>query len=139
MDTVDKQTRTKIMKSVPQKDTKPEMHLRKTLHAMGFRYRLHDKRLPGSPDLVFHKYKAVIFLHGCFWHRHKNCRYATTPGTRIEFWSEKFKANVERDQRKTMELKKLGWRVKIVWECWLKGDNQKQTKRIAKIAEWLEG
>ena len=107
------------MKSVPQKDTKPEMRLRKALHGMGFRYRLHDKRLPGSPDLVFPKLKAVIFVHGCFWHRH-GCKQTTTPATRKDFWEAKFNANVERDNKNVRELEEAGWRVMIVWECELK-------------------
>lgn len=119
MDTVDRKTRSKIMKSVPQKDTKPEMRLRKALHGMGFRYRLHDKRLPGSPDLVFPKLKAVIFVHGCFWHRH-GCKQTTTPATRKDFWEAKFNANVERDNKNVRELEEAGWRVMIVWECELK-------------------
>jgi DNA mismatch endonuclease (patch repair protein) len=122
MDTVDRETRSRIMKSVPQKDTKPEMHLRKALHGMGFRYRLHDKRLPGSPDLVFPKYKAVIFVHGCFWHRH-GCKKTTTPSTREDFWKAKFKTNVERDKRNVRELEAAGWCVLVIWECELmKGD-----------------
>lgn len=119
MDIVDRKTRSKIMKSVPQKDTKPEMRLRNALHGMGFRYRLHDKRLPGSPDLVFPKYKAVIFVHGCFWHRH-GCKQTTTPTTREDFWQAKFKANVERDSKNVRELEATGWRVMTVWECELK-------------------
>lgn len=107
------------MKSVPQKDTKPEMRLRKALHGMGFRYRLHDKRLPGSPGLVFPKYKAAIFVHGCFWHRH-GCKQTTTPTTREDFWKGKFKANVERDKKNISDLEAAGWRVLTVWECELK-------------------
>ena len=107
------------MKSVPQKDTKPEIRLRKALHGMGFRFRLHDKRLPGSPDLVFPKYKAVIFVHGCFWHRH-GCKLTTTPTTREDFWGAKFKANVQRDNKNVSELEAAGWRVMTVWECELK-------------------
>lgn len=86
---------------------------------MGFRYRLHEKKLPGSPDLVFPKYKAVIFVHGCFWHRH-GCKQATTPSTRKQYWEEKFKGNIERDERNIQSLKDLGWRVMVVWECELK-------------------
>ena len=137
MDTVDTKTRSKIMKSVPQKDTKPEMRLRKALHGMGFRYRLHDKRLPGSPDLVFPKYKAVIFVHGCFWHRHEGCRYATTPATRPEFWAEKFAANVRRDRAAYDALVADGWRVATVWECALRKPNQ-VTATCSALVPWLE-
>ena len=134
MDTVDTKTRSKIMKSVPQKDTKPEMRLRKALHGMGFRYRLHDKRLPGSPDLVFPKYKAVIFVHGCFWHRH-GCKQTTTPSTREDFWKAKFEANVERDKKNVSDLEAAGWRVMTVWECELK--KAAENDLFEKIREFL--
>lgn len=97
-------------------DTEPEMILRKALYRMGFRYRLHDRTLPGSPDLVFSKYKAVIFVHGCFWHRH-GCKWTTMPSTRTDFWQAKFKTNIERDRRNVRELMARGWRVFIIWEC----------------------
>lgn len=116
-DIVDKKTRSRMMSGIGAKDTKPELALRRALHARGFRYRLHDKRLPGKPDIVLPRYNAVIFVHGCFWHRHPNCRYATTPATRPEFWAEKFRGNVERDKRNQAALKDLGWRVALVWEC----------------------
>lgn len=135
MDSVDKRTRSRIMASVGQKSTGPELKLRKALHRLGFRYRLNDQRLPGSPDLVFPKYHAVIFVHGCFWHRH-GCKYTTTPSTRKEFWIAKFKANIERDQRNINELKKLGWRVLIVWECEIKNDLEKNL--ISEITHFLE-
>lgn len=122
MDIVDRTTRSKIMRSVPQKDTRPEMFLRRGLHRMGFRYRLHDKNLPGSPDLVFKKLKAIVFVHGCFWHRH-GCKRTTTPSTRKDFWEAKFKTNIERDKKNVQELQDAGWRVMIVWECELKNVN----------------
>jgi len=134
MDTVDRKTRSKIMKSVPQKDTKPEMRLRKALHGLGFRYRLHDKRLPGSPDLVFPKHKIVIFVHGCFWHRH-GCKQTTTPTTRKDFWEAKFKANAERDSKNVRELESAGWRVMTVWECELKKADESDL--FEKIQEFL--
>ncbi|QDT23522.1 very short patch repair endonuclease [Gimesia chilikensis] len=134
MDTVDRNTRSKIMKSVPQKNTKPEMRLRKALHRMGFRYRLHDKRLPGSPDLVFPKHKAIIFVHGCFWHRH-GCKQTTTPKSRKEFWKAKFKANIQRDKKNILELENAGWRVIVVWECELK--NSDQNDLFEKIQDFL--
>ena len=104
MDTVDKATRSKIMSKVGQKATGPEMKLRKALFSRGFRYRVNVKKLAGSPDLVFKKYKAVIFVHGCFWHRHEGCKYATMPSTRKEFWGAKFKANIERDKQNIQKL-----------------------------------
>jgi DNA mismatch endonuclease (patch repair protein) len=105
------------MKSVGRVHTRPEMKVRQLLHRMGFRFRLHQKSLPGSPDVVLAKHRTAIFVHGCFWHRHSNCRYATTPKTRHEYWLPKFNANVERDARKTAQLEALGWRVLVVWEC----------------------
>lgn len=137
MDTVDKATRSRIMAKVGQRDTGPEMRLRLALHRMGFRYRLHYRELPGSPDLVFPMYRAVIFVHGCFWHDH-GCRFSTKPTTRKEFWDEKLEANRARDARKASELKALGWRILVVWECTLKGrqpDIERTTKRVAR---WLK-
>lgn len=136
MDTVDKKTRSKIMASVGQKDTKPEMILRRELHRIGFRYLLNDKNLPGSPDLVFPKYHAVIFVHGCFWHRH-GCKYSTSPKTRKKFWEEKFLENRIRDKNKIYILRKNGWRIKVVWECKLKGNRQKTQVYILRLSKWL--
>ena len=119
MDTVDKKTRSRIMASVAQKDTGAEMRLRRILHRQGLRYRLHDRRLPGSPDIVFPRFKSVVFVHGCFWHRH-NCKYSTEPSSNKDFWDTKFKDNKERDARNIEALKKSGWRVLIVWECEIK-------------------
>jgi len=138
MDTVDKATRSKIMSKVGQKGTGPEMKLRRALHAKGFRYRVNVKKLPGSPDLVFKKYKAVIFVHGCFWHRHKGCKYATMPSTRKEFWSAKFEANIARDKKNVDELLEMGWRVLVVWECVLKKKKEMGfDEAIESIAKWL--
>lgn len=99
------------------KDTRPEMIVRRLAHAMGMRFRLHRADLPGKPDLVFPKYRAVVFVHGCFWHRHPGCRKASTPKSNTEFWQEKFERNVERDKRNSVELEKAGWRVVVIWEC----------------------
>ena len=136
MDTVDKKTRSRIMASVRQKGTGPELRLRKALHRLGYRYRLNDNKLPGSPDLVFPKYKAVIFVHGCFWHRH-GCKASTTPKTRREFWLAKFKANIERDKAKIEALKKEGWRVLVVWECSLKGSEADLDGVVQNVGDWL--
>lgn len=137
MDTVDPKTRSKIMASVRGKDTTPELQIRKSLHQRGFRYRLHPKNLPGHPDLVLPKYRAVIFVHGCFWHRH-GCHLSTTPKTRQEFWKEKFAANVERDRRVVEELRSAGWRVLTIWECSLKGKEKLGLEAVvAKIVDWL--
>lgn len=128
--------RSRMMSSIRGKDTRPERTLRTLLFAEGFRYRLHVRSLPGSPDLVLPKYKAVIFVHGCFWHRHENCRYATTPKANGEFWSRKFEGNVARDARHIEQLRKLGWRVAIVWECALKHSAEPAAHAVG---EWLRG
>ncbi|MFA0976932.1 very short patch repair endonuclease [Pseudomonas ficuserectae] len=106
-----------IMRAVRRAHTKPEVNVRKAMHALGLRFRLHAKSLPGSPDIVLAKHHTVVFVHGCFWHRHPGCKYATMPKTRQEFWAPKFEGNVARDARKEAQLRELGWRVLIVWEC----------------------
>ncbi|MEM5472939.1 very short patch repair endonuclease [Hoeflea sp. AS60] len=124
------------MQRVRGRDTNPEMMLRRGLHAMGFRYRLHAKVLPGRPDLVFPRHRAVIFVHGCFWHRHDGCRYATTPATRAAFWQTKFAANVVRDSAVHDQMLQAGWRVATVWECALR--KSQQVEMAANIlAVWL--
>ena len=125
--------RSRNMSAIKSKNTKPEIAVRKLLHSMGYRFRLHRKDLPGSPDIVLPKYKKVIFVHGCFWHRHQNCKYASNPKTRREFWEKKFKENIERDKKTQEKLKNLGWKTKIVWECEIK----KQDKLIKKLEDFL--
>ena len=110
-------SRSDIMRAVKRAHTAPEMIVRQELHALGLRFRLHRRDLPGSPDIVLPRLRTVIFVHGCFWHRHYDCRYATTPKTRQEYWLPKFAANIERDARKEAQLQALGWRVLLVWEC----------------------
>ena len=123
------------MSRVGSSGTKPEWILRCGLHRLGFRYRLGGGQLPGRPDLVFPKYRAVVFVHGCFWHRHSGCRDASTPATRTAFWAAKFAENVARDQRVVRELAQLGWRVCVVWECEL----ERQTlDTVAVVAAWLQ-
>ena len=117
------------MSAIKSKNTKPEIMVRKILHSMGYRFRLHSKDLPGSPDIVLPKYKTVIFVHGCFWHRHENCKYASNPKTRVEFWNKKFKDNIVRDIKNQEKLKSLGLKSKIIWEC--------ETKNIDKLREKL--
>ena len=112
--------RSKNMAAIKSKNTKPEIAVRKLLHSMGYRFRLHRKDLPGSPDIVLPKYKTVIFVHGCFWHRHKNCKYASTPKTRQEFWEAKFRENINRDKLNQDNLSSNGWKIIIVWECEIK-------------------
>lgn len=137
-DIVDRATRSKMMAGIKGVNTKPERDLRTALHARGFRYRLHAKNIVGRPDLVFPKYRAVVFVHGCFWHRHEGCRYATTPATRPEFWKAKFEANIARDERVEVGLVQSGWRVATVWECTLRSQGDVQNV-AAKIAQWLLG
>lgn len=135
-DIVDSQTRSRMMAGIRGKDTKPELALRRSLHALGFRYRLHAKGVPGKPDIVMPKYQAVIFVHGCFWHRHEGCRYATVPSTRPEFWSAKFDANVARDAAVRSALLAAGWRVATVWECALRKETGVEAARDI-VAAWL--
>ena len=108
------------MSQIKGKNTKPEIIVRKFLHASGYRFRIHQKNLLGKPDIVLSKYKTVVFVHGCFWHRHENCKYSSFPKTNIEFWREKFKRNVERDNQIISDLERLGWNVIIIWECEVK-------------------
>ena len=109
--------RSRNMSAIKSKNTKPEIKVRKVLHSMGYRFRLHRKDLPGSPDIVLPKYKTVIFVHGCFWHRHENCKYASTPKTRQEFWEAKFRENINRDKLNQENLSSKGWKIIVVWEC----------------------
>lgn len=123
------------MARVKSRDTGPEMIVRRALHAAGYRYRLHERKLPGTPDIVFPARRSVVFVHGCFWHGHTDCRLASTPKTRTEFWLTKIEGNRARDLRVHRELEALGWRVHIVWQCTTKnGENL-----IAQIRELLEG
>ena len=119
-DHVDRAKRSLIMGAVHSKNTSPEMAVRRIAHALGYRYRLHVSTLPGRPDLAFPARHKAIFVHGCFWHRHNGCRYATSPKTNCEFWEAKFRANVARDRRARRELKKINWAVLTVWQCELK-------------------
>ncbi|WP_455914519.1 very short patch repair endonuclease [Pseudomonas syringae] len=120
MDVVDPATRSRMMSGIRSKNTQPEMIVRKFLHSQGYRFRIHRKDLPGSPDIVLPRFQTCIFVHGCFWHRHPNCRYATTPKSRPEFWLEKLTKNAERDLRAVERLILLGWTVVTIWECELK-------------------
>ncbi|MCK9538039.1 very short patch repair endonuclease [Dokdonella sp.] len=136
-DIVDKETRSRMMSGIRGKDTKPEMVLRHALHARGLRYRLHDRKLPGRPDLILAKHHAVIFVHGCFWHRHEGCRYASTPATNSQFWAEKFAGNVRRDNANRHALIAEGWRVATIWECALRNlDHVSATCSL--LAAWLD-
>jgi DNA mismatch endonuclease (patch repair protein) len=135
-DIVDQQTRSRMMSGIRGKNTKPELALRRALHARGFRFRLHSGKVHGRPDLVLPKHRAVVFVHGCFWHRHEGCRYTTTPSTREEFWQAKFTANVARDAAVRGKLLKDGWRVATVWECALRRPHQ-IVASIDSLSAWL--
>lgn len=136
-DIVDPETRSRMMSRIRGRDTRPEVGLRRALHSRGLRFRLHDRRLPGRPDIVFPRFRAACFVNGCFWHRHAGCRYATTPASRRAFWAAKFEANVARDARNRLELLAVGWRVAVVWECAVR-DNSFESMAEA-LHEWLEG
>ena len=139
MDTVDKATRSHIMSRVGQKDTGAETILRSTLHKAGFRYRLNDRRLPGSPDLVFPRSRAVIFVHGCYWHSH-GCYKSTVPKSHRTFWTKKFSANRQRDERNIQFLLERDWRVMIVWECALFGKTAMPDQQVTRrVRAWLHG
>lgn len=109
--------RSEVMSKIKGSNTGPERAVRSMLHRLGYRFTLNNKHLPGKPDIVLPKYSTVIFVHGCFWHRHRGCKYAYTPKTRVEFWTKKFEENKRRDRLVTAELKNLGWKVMVVWEC----------------------
>lgn len=135
-DKITKEHRSWNMSRIRSGDTKPEKLVRTLLHRVGYRFRIRVNTLPGRPDIVLPKYRTAIFVHGCFWHRHAECRYAYTPKSRTNFWGEKFKATVERDRKKSDELRSVGWRVIVVWECELKKNAQAV---INKIREELKG
>ena len=135
VDIVDRATRSRMMSGIKGKDTRPELVLRKALHRLGFRYSLHSKGLPGRPDMVLSRFRAAILVHGCFWHRHEGCRFATTPASNKDFWTAKFEATVSRDARTVESLRNLGWRVAIVWECRL--TERGLAKVIARLSSWL--
>ncbi|WP_456269913.1 DNA mismatch endonuclease Vsr [Kushneria sp. AK178] len=120
VDVVDAATRSRMMAGIQGKNTKPELLVRRYLHACGYRFRLHRRDLPGTPDLTLPRHRCVIFVHGCFWHRHEHCFYATSPATRKSFWQEKLAGNVMRDRRQLQQLNDLGWHAVIVWECGLR-------------------
>lgn len=129
IDKLSKEKRSWNMSRIKGKDTKPELQVRSILHRMGLRFRINRKDLPGRPDLVMPKYKTAIFVHGCFWHRHKGCKYSYMPKSNSEFWEQKFKENILRDKIKEKSLRNLGWKVLIIWEC--------QLLQINFLKEWI--
>ncbi|MBL7074667.1 DNA mismatch endonuclease Vsr [candidate division KSB1 bacterium] len=135
MDIWTKDKRSEVMSRIRSKDTKPEKLVRSLLHSMGYRFRINVKNLIGKPDIVLKKYNAIIFVHGCFWHLHKDCKEGRIPGTRTEYWAKKLLKNKERDQRHMQELTDLGWRVLRVWECEIERHTE---ETMDKIREFLE-
>ena len=125
--------RSKIMRSVRQKKTKPEMLVRRALHGLGYRYKTNVRGLPGSPDIVFSARQKAIFVHGCFWHRHSGCRLASMPKTRKDFWIEKFNRNVARDAEKIRELEAMGWEAITIWEC----ETRNMEKLLPTVVDFL--
>lgn len=126
--------RSEVMSKVTAKDTRPEVKVRKFLFSKGFRYRKNDKRFPGKPDIILPKYKTAIFVHGCFWHHHDNCRAAALPQTNCEFWKDKMETNVKRDRKNQKDLKELGWKIIIIWQCQIKNRElfEKTMKKVIK-------
>ena len=136
-DVVSASVRSRMMAGIRGKNTKPEMIIRRSLHGLGFRYLLHDKRLPGKPDLVFPKYRAVVFVHGCFWHGH-DCHLFKWPGTRKSFWRKKIERNREIDEDALSALAASGWRCCVVWECALKGRERLPSSKVIRSCDvWL--
>ena len=129
MDIVDTKTRSRMMSGIRSKNTKPEILVRQVAHALGYRFRLNRRDLPGTPDLVFPKLKAAILVHGCFWHRHEGCPYCTVPSSNVAFWLKKFNRNIERDQKVDVALREVGWRPIVIWEC--------ETRDITKLKALL--
>jgi len=148
VDVVDRATRSRMMSGIRGKNTHPEILVRQFLHGQGFRFRLHAKNLPGSPDIVLPKWMVAIFVHGCFWHRHEGCRFSTTPASNTVRWQSKFEQNVIRDRRNTRELISAGWAVIILWECGLREveagkrsllwllDRIRDTNAAGQVLEW---
>lgn len=137
-DVVDPSTRSRMMAVIRGKNTKPEILIRRILHQHGFRFRIHDNKLKGKPDIVLKKYRAIIFVHGCFWHKH-SCRLFKWPQTRPDFWRNKIEKNVINDQKAIKELMASGWRICIVWECSIKGAQKNLPAVANKIGGWLKG
>ncbi|MCY3880599.1 MAG: very short patch repair endonuclease [Chloroflexi bacterium] len=138
-DVVDAPTRSRMMSGIRGRDTKPEMVIRKGLHARGYRYRLHSRSLPGKPDLVFPSRRAAIFVHGCFWHGH-DCPLFKWPSTRAGWWREKIEGNRARDQAVRQQLAAMGWRQLRIWECALKGRQRRPVGELLdSVGDWLEG
>lgn len=136
-DVVDRQTRSRMMSNIRSKNTQPEIHVRKGLHALGFRYRLHSSHIPGKPDIVLPKYKTLIVVHGCFWHGH-DCRYFKWPKSNPAFWEKKIASNKARDMRDLRAQQNLGWRVLVVWECAVRRSSREHDfDVVGLVAQWI--
>lgn len=138
MDTVDAVTRSRIMRAVPRSGTAPEVRLRNALHRLGLRYRLHVRSLPGSPDIVFAGPRVVVFVHGCYWHRHEGCKLSTTPKSNADFWQQKFRDNVARDCRAVEQLEADGWAVVVAWQCEVQRTPDLVAERVSSIVSKRE-
>lgn len=134
VDLLTTEERSKMMSKIRSKNTAPEMTVRRYLHSKGFRYRLHDKKLPGKPDVVLPKFKTAIYIHGCFWHAHSGCKYYRLPKSNTDYWIKKIEGNISRDLQKQQVLREMGWKVIIVWECELK---RKAEERCAALVEQI--
>jgi DNA mismatch endonuclease (patch repair protein) len=139
IDIVDNATRSRMMAKIKGRNTKPELLIRSLLHKKGFRFRIHVKELPGKPDIVLPKFRAVIFVHGCFWHGHQNCHLFKLPATRTEFWEEKISRNQSNDSKSINLLLGNNWKVGVIWECSIRGTTKDLGKVINLISEWLHG
>src|SRR5271165_5714269 len=132
MDVLTVEQRRKNMAAIRGKDSTPERKVRSMLHRLGLRFRLHDRRLPGKPDIVLPRFHSVVFVHGCFWHRHPGCKFATTPASRRDFWEAKFEENVERDRKAQQKLREAGWTVFVIWECQI-SDTESMARQLERI------
>lgn len=139
VDIVDSATRSRMMSNIKGRNTKPELLIRSLLHAQGFRFRIHRKDLPGKPDIVLPKYKAIIFIHGCFWHGHQNCRLFKLPASRTEFWEAKISKNQENDLKAKDLLLNSGWRICTIWECAVRRSKKDPVTLMDILTKWLSG
>ena len=134
-DIVNAEKRSELMSRIKGRNTTPELAIRSIAHGLGYRFRLHRRDLPGSPDLVFPRYRTVVFVHGCFWHRHDGCRYAYRPKSRIQFWTKKFEENVARDERNEAALRNMGWQVLVIWECETRDQELVRARLLAHLGQ----